>query len=119
VEESRQGLNIKGGFRKDPPLGSSGAVAGRELPRYKCHKEVWALKIKEVFQHGGGITSHGRTFESAGVFIVPEDGRYEAFDVEFAYVQRMPRAGGYYVVYEDGYKSYSPAEAFESGYTLI
>ncbi|MCK9988658.1 MAG: hypothetical protein AzoDbin1_05130 [Azoarcus sp.] len=27
--------------------------------------------------------------------------------------------GGYYVVYEDGYKSFSPAIAFESGYTRI
>ena len=27
--------------------------------------------------------------------------------------------GGYYVVYEDGYKSFSPAGAFESGYTPL
>ena len=27
--------------------------------------------------------------------------------------------GGYYVVYEDGYKSFSPASAFESGYTPL
>jgi len=27
--------------------------------------------------------------------------------------------GDYYVVYEDGYKSISPAKAFEEGYTLI
>ena len=30
-----------------------------------------------------------------------------------------PEVGGYYVVYEDGYKSFSPAKAFEEGYTLI
>lgn len=29
------------------------------------------------------------------------------------------KVGGYYVVYEDGYESWSPAEAFEKGYTLI
>lgn len=29
-----------------------------------------------------------------------------------------PQPGGYYVAYKDGYKSFSPAEAFESGYTL-
>ena len=30
-----------------------------------------------------------------------------------------PQVGGYYVVYQDGYKSFSPAEAFEDGYTRI
>ena len=30
-----------------------------------------------------------------------------------------PRVGGYYVVYADGYKSFSPATAFEEGYTKI
>ena len=28
-------------------------------------------------------------------------------------------AGGYYVRYPDGYESWSPAEAFEEGYTLV
>ena len=42
--------------------------------------------------------------------IVPLDG----------FVQKHnPQSGGYYVRYEDGYESYSPAEAFESGYTPI
>lgn len=37
-----------------------------------------------------------------------------------AYVQKhAPKAGGYFVAYEDGYKSWSPAEAFESGYTRL
>ena len=30
-----------------------------------------------------------------------------------------PQAGGYYVVYADGYQSFSPAQAFEEGYTRI
>lgn len=30
-----------------------------------------------------------------------------------------PAAGGYYVVYEDGYQSYSPAKAFEDGYAPV
>ncbi len=32
-------------------------------------------------------------------------------------VMLKTEVGGYYVVYEDGYKSFSPAGAFESGYT--
>jgi hypothetical protein len=30
-----------------------------------------------------------------------------------------PDAGGYYVRYADGYESFSPAQAFEEGYTRI
>jgi len=82
----------------------------RELPRYKCHKEVWALKIKKINQvHIEGFaTLH---FE--------EDG-YASVDVESEWKRKHdPQAGGYYVVYKDGYKSYSPAEAFEEGYAEI
>ena len=32
--------------------------------------------------------------------------------------KHAPQVGGYYVVYDDGYKSFSPAKAFEEGYTL-
>ena len=34
-------------------------------------------------------------------------------------VKHDPRAGGYFVVYEDGYESWSPAGVFEAGYSLI
>ncbi|MES2319994.1 MAG: hypothetical protein V4631_21140 [Pseudomonadota bacterium] len=34
-------------------------------------------------------------------------------------VKHHPHAGGYFVVYEDGYSSFSPAPAFEAGYTEI
>ena len=85
------------------------------LPQYKCHKVVGALKIKAV------VDSTMPRSEADGTrSIVPEDGRYSPFHVSADYVRRhKPQAGGYYVSYEDGYESYSPAEAFESGYTLI
>lgn len=79
--------------------------SGRALPKYKCHKEVWALKIASVEEKGGG---------------------YEIGFVEPGYGPvRMPQAwvethlvsvGGYFVVYADGYQSFSPAKAFEEGY---
>jgi hypothetical protein len=84
-----------------------------EMPRYKCHKEVWALKIKEITRvpSGNATVTHS---------IVPEDGRYAPFTVSVDYIAKHnPKAGGYYVVYKDGYKSFSPADAFEDGYTLI
>ena len=86
------------------------------MPRYKCHKEVWALKVSCVIDP----TRDG--CESDGTLIlVPEDeSRFAPFRVSREYVRKhAPKAGGYYVVYEDGYTSFSPADAFESGYTRI
>jgi hypothetical protein len=33
--------------------------------------------------------------------------------------EKHAHVGGYFVVYDDGYTSYSPAAAFESGYSRI
>lgn len=87
----------------------------RELPRYVCHKEVWALKIKDVVhQDGPGDES------SNPVILVFEDSRYapKRMSAEFAQ-KHEPKPGGYYVVYKDDYESFSPAQAFEEGYTLV
>lgn len=82
--------------------------ASRQLPQYQCHKKVWALKIKSIKAEPQGWT------------VTPEDEGFAPFVVDSDYVKKHnPRAGGYYVVYDDRYKSYSPAEAFESGYTRI
>ena len=84
------------------------------MPRYKCHKEVGAHKIKEI------------VIDDKGATITPAEPGYAPFRVEWAYVQKhlydQMRAnvlGGYFVVYEDGYQSFSPAKAFEEGYTRI
>ena len=78
-----------------------------EMPKYKCHKEVWALKIKAIER--GAVTKI--SFEEPG---------YASILVSYDYdTKHNPEVGGYYVVYEDGYSSYSPAQAFESGYTRM
>jgi hypothetical protein len=88
-----------------------------ELPKYKCHKEVWALKIQSIDQSPADEVSSS---EYGTWRLIPEDPRYAYLTVPHAYVQRHnPQPGGYYVRYADGYESYSPAEAFESGYRLI
>lgn len=89
----------------------------RELPKYQSHKKVWALKIKEiVFDSDLAKTENRETDGSA--MITPKEAGYAPFKVDHAYVSKhMPKAGGYYVLYKDGYKSWSPAEAFEGGYT--
>ena len=81
------------------------------MPRYRSHKEVWALKIKSV--ELDSVTDGSAT-------ITPEEDGYAPFRVDHEYVRKHnPKAGGYYVVYADGYKSWSPAAAFEEGYILI
>ena len=76
----------------------------QEMPKYKCHKEVHALKIAAI----------------NGEVITPQDKGYGEFTVSAAFIEKhAPKPGGYYVVYEDGYVSFSPAEAFEAGYTGI
>lgn len=97
----------------------------REMPRYKCHKEVWALKIKEIIYHAHedpsvSIAEFASTDEFQGGHIMPEDDGYGPVPFDAAYYHKhKPEAGGYYVQYEDGYKSYSPAEPFEAGYSRI
>jgi hypothetical protein len=83
------------------------------MPKYQCHKKVWALKIRMV-------KPHQEQPNDGGAFLEIEDGDFSPILVDRAYMEKHnPVAGGYYVVYEDGYKSFSPAEAFESGYTRI
>ena len=78
------------------------------MPRYQCFKEVWALKIKDIV-----LTDTGAT-------ITPVEDNYAEFDVDRLYMEKhKPTIGGYYVVYEDGYTSFSPAQAFEGGYKPI
>lgn len=81
----------------------------RQLPHYQCHKKVWALKINGVSPGVDGIA-----------LITPAEEGYAPFTVTAEYVEKhKPEVGGYYVVYPDGYKSFSPAEPFEEGYSLI
>lgn len=80
----------------------------RELPRYQCHKKVWALKIAHLLANPRGVELH---FEDQGY--APMQFPAEWID------KHKVEAGGYFVWYDDGYKSYSPAAAFEAGYTLI
>lgn len=90
---------------------------GREMPRYRCHKEVWALKIKTI-TFSTPPNADGTNTGSAVITPVEED--YLPFPVDSAYVTKhQPKIGGYFVVYNDGYTSFSPAQAFESGYTRI
>lgn len=111
------------------------------LPRYKCHKEVNAVKIAAIefapmprflratcrgcFALGTACGNCERcTWErehgsSRNAVITPE-GEFPSFVVSGEFMAKhKPVAGGYFVVYADGYESFSPAKAFEEGYTLV
>lgn len=91
----------------------------REMPKYRSHKVVHALKIKSIVLDTDEARKEGRETDGSAT-ITPEEDGYAPFKVDHDYVNKhQPQVGGYFVVYEDGYKSWSPAEAFEQGYTRI
>ena len=94
-----------------------GAMA--EMPKYQSHKKVWALKIKSIEADIVRADRENRETDG-GVFLKFEDESFAEIKLDRAYANKHnPKAGGYYVVYEDGYKSWSPAEAFEAGYRRL
>ena len=98
--------------------GTETPVAGA-MPRYKCHKEVNALKIEAIDLDSTKAIDEGRETDGSAI-ITPADEGYGPFRVDHDFVLKHgPQAGGYYVAYEDGYRSYSPAKAFEDGYTRL
>lgn len=84
--------------------------AGIQLPKYKCHKEVYAAKIQRIERES---TGH-RIFMS-----VKDHGDASVFVTQAWLDKFNPQVDGYFVQYEDGYTSYSPADVFEAGYTII
>jgi len=85
-----------------------------EMPLYERHKRVHALKIAHV-EH---LRTDTTTDENPIV-------RIHFVELGFAPIEMnlrgkpTPDVGWYYVVYEDGYKSFSPAKAFDEGYTFV
>jgi len=93
--------------------------AATAMPRYQCHKKVWALKIAALeFDEDGSAR------------IAPaNDGPHDMYapfavkDFRRKYHGGIPGDRdfdlGYFVQYDDGYVSWSPTQAFEEGYTRL
>lgn len=81
--------------------------AAIELPRWRSHKTVYADKIVgiQTTETEGHVTHAWNLACGAVVSIGPE-----------VTARAAPVLGDYYVQYEDGYQSWSPAKAFEEGY---
>lgn len=89
--------------------------AGPEMPRYQCHKVVGALKIAAIeFEVDGSakIAPADPNCRTMNGTLRTKHGyraRFKGIDSDL----------GYYVLYADGYESWSPTNAFEEGYTRL
>ena len=89
-----------------------------QLPLYQCHKKVRAGKISAIHDP----CEHGS--QTLDVVIEPSKGKKKPVTVTVSMdakwmAKHQPEVGGYLVIYEDGYNSFSPAAAFESGYKKL
>ena len=81
------------------------------MPMYTYLKGTWAIKIKNI--------EHDTTI-SGGPNKATLVSEYGMCLVSAEYMTKhKPQVGGYFIIYEDGYQSFLPADAFESGYKLI
>lgn len=101
------------------------------MKRYQSHKIVHAGRIAFPVIPAGNLPNgvdqveialrvgdEGPLHDFPGA--APAEITYERVMVGREWLARHnPRAGGYFVQYEDGYQSYSPAEAFRNGYTEL
>lgn len=92
------------------------------MNEYQSHKKVQASKLASVEVIDTGIVNQPyvvRLHPASADDDVFELQRSAAIRVYNAWANNGSDDPGYYVIYEDGYVSWSPTQAFESGYTLI
>lgn len=77
------------------------------MKEYQSHKKVQAAQIKSVGER-----------EASGVDVILDDDTKVRLSVEMI-IRHFPVAGDYLVEYADGYRSISPQQAFEDGYTPV
>ncbi|MES2488553.1 MAG: hypothetical protein V4607_02090 [Pseudomonadota bacterium] len=90
----------------EPPVAVESAPEATPLPLYQSHKRVHAMKVGRI--EGCTLFPHDESSGIAPITVSPE------------YITRNNlNQPGYYVLYEDGYESFSPAQAFEEGYRVV
>lgn len=71
------------------------------IKSYQCHKSVYAFEIGKI----EGLKIYEKGNDEAFIEVSPE------------YISKNPlNQPGYFVLYEDGYRSFSPKAVFEAGY---
>jgi hypothetical protein len=86
---------------------NSTVVGNHNFKKYVGTKEVMAMRIVD------------RRYNIGTTMTYLYDDKKNAFEVTDEWMAKhAPKIGGYVVIYEDGYQSYSPPEAFEKAYML-
>lgn len=90
-------------------------IESGKVPTWRSHKEVCGDKvINKVAVMGNDGEDRVEHWELEGGAVVKVLGSLR---------NRVPEGvdpvGGYYVLYEDGFESWSPAKPFEDGYTRV
>lgn len=83
-----------------------------QLPQYRCHKLVRAAKVHHRRTSGTLVLDGGHEID-----LTAQEHENLAKRLDAMMPQQL--SGGYYVLYDDGYESWSPAQAFEDGYRLV
>ena len=84
------------------------------LPKWRSHKVVEGFKITCIVLDqvpGGAAQLRG--------YDIRFDRKLQVLVLQPYVEKHAPRVGGYFVRYDDGYESFSPAAAFEGGYTSV
>ena len=92
---------------------SQAAVA---LPRWRSHKEVYGDKITKILP--ADPQAERSSQDDTGIRWIIACGGIVTVTKDLI-ARGAPSVGDYYVQYQDGYKSWSPAKAFEEGYTRV
>lgn len=97
-------------------MGNGGVVhISNVMGKFKCNKVVSAARISQVI---------GNDQNDLGLRVNIQHPEFDDMTLPYVIADSMtarytPQVGDYVVLYEDGYVSASPKEAFESGYRLI
>ena len=87
-----------------------------QLPRWKCHKEVYADRIREIQEMDAN--SERASHDDSGLRWILDCAAFIVVTNDLI-ARGQPQVGDYFVQYDDGYLSWSPAKPFEDGYTRI
>jgi len=84
-----------------------------QLAEWKSHKKVRAGRVLQQPEDDPSVSEVTMTVEDV-------NGAPCKVNVPRNFFSRgAPSRGDYIVIYDDGYKSWSPAKAFEEGYTRV
>lgn len=98
----------------------------KPMPRFVSHKTVEGFKIGSITPqalgtHAGNVVPPkmfmGKPCAQKTEYVVVSECGDHTVVLDDDYIEKHhPHLGGYFVQYADGYQSFSPADAFESGY---